>query len=179
MTSAPDEAAPAAAALPFGRLGRPHGVRGEVVLQPFNPGGARLSDLRLPVVVEVALPAGTRTLALVAARPFGEGEALLRLEGVTTREEAAALTHGELRIPRAALPAPGPGEVFVADLLGCAVFDLAGRPRGTVRGAFWNGSQDVLSIVADGGEELLIPAVPAFIQRVDLGARTMVIDDHE
>ena len=104
---------------------------------------------------------------------------VLRFEGVADREAAAALTHAELQVPRASLPPLAAGEIYVADLVGCAVYDLAGRLRGRVASSFWNGRQDVLTVVDEGGAELLVPAVPGFIQAVDLAARTLVIDDHE
>ena len=64
------------------------------------------------------------------------------------------------------LPPLEPGEFYVADLIGCAV---RGRRRartvGVVRQAFWNGSQDVLEIRDQAGNELLIPAVARFPAR--------------
>jgi 16S rRNA processing protein RimM len=178
MASAPDQPVPGAT-LPFGVLGRPHGVRGELVLHPFNPGGTHPRQLRLPVAVDLIAGGQRRSAKLVSARPLGEGEALVRFEGVDSRDAAAALTHAELQVPRAALPPLAIGEIYIADLIGCSVYDVAGRPRGRVTASFWNGSQDVLTVVGEDGAELLVPAVPGFIQSVDLAARTVVIDDHE
>ena len=180
MASAPDQVAQASAAtLPFGVLGRPHGVRGEIVLHPFNADGTRLDRLRFPVDAEIVWPDRRKAAQLLSARAFGQGQALLRIGGADTRELVAQLTNAELHVARSALPPLAPDEVYVADLVGCAVYDLQGRLRGRVRSTFWNGSQDILAVVAEGGEELLVPAVPGFIHSLDLAARTMVIDDHE
>jgi 16S rRNA processing protein RimM len=174
-----DQATAPRGTLSFGVLGRAHGVRGELILRPFNPGGTDLRRLSLPVEVELVMVDRRQTATLVAARPFGDGEALVRLAGVDDRDAAAALTNAELLLPRAALPALAPDEMYIADLLGCEVRDGQGRLRGRVVSTFWNGSHDVLSIVGEEGAELLIPVVPGFIQAVDLAARTLVIDDHE
>jgi 16S rRNA processing protein RimM len=180
MASARDQTLPASAThLSIGVLGRPHGVRGEIVLHPFNPDGTRLERLRFPVDVEIVSGSSRRAGQLLAARPFGQGAALLRIAGSESREAVAELTNSELHIARAALPPLAAGEFYVADLVGCAVFDLEGKPRGRVRNTFWNGSQDILTIVSDSGEELLVPAVAGFIQQLDLVARTLVVDDHE
>jgi 16S rRNA processing protein RimM len=180
MASARDQALPPSPGhLPFGVLGRPHGVRGEIVLFPFNPDGARLERLRFPIDVEIVSQSRRQAAQILAARPFGQGEALLRIAGVDSREAVAAFTNSELHVMRAALPALAAGEVYVADLVGCAVYDLQGRLRGTVRSTFWNGSHDILSVVDDAGAEVLVPAAPGFIQQLDLAARTMVVDDHE
>jgi 16S rRNA processing protein RimM len=163
--------------LPFGRLGRPHGVRGELALRPFNADGDGLAGQDLPAPVQLVRGQERREMTLLSVRPANE-TLLVRLEGVDTREQAAALTNFELWLARTALPPLSPDEFYVEDLLGCTVVDLEGRVRGTVRASFWNGAQDVLTL--DGPEgELLVPAVPEFIRAVDLDARRVVVDMHE
>jgi 16S rRNA processing protein RimM len=171
MTSSPER-------LALGVLGRPHGVRGELVFHAFNPDGAQLPDLNLPLAVELRRSSGSRAAVVVAARPFKDG-ALVRLEGVASREDAAALTGHELCVARAELPALADDECYTDDLMGCAVFDLEGRSRGRVTAIFWNGSHDVLTVVDDGGQELLVPAVREFLASVDLPGRRIVVDPHE
>ena len=163
--------------LPFGRLGRPHGVRGEIALRPFNADGEGLAGQALPAPVQLVRAQERRQMTLVAARPAND-VLLVRLEGVDTREQAAALTNFELWLPRAALPALDADEFYVEDLLGCTVVDVEGRVRGTVRASFWNGAQDVLTLDGPDGE-LFVPAVPEFIRAVDLDARRVVVDMHE
>jgi 16S rRNA processing protein RimM len=164
--------------LPYGRLGRPHGVRGELALRPFNlEGEDSLEEAELPLAVVLVRQADRRDMTLVAARPADQVW-LVRLEGVETREQAAALTNAELWLPRAALPALEEDEFYIEDLIGCTVVDGTGRELGTVRASFWNGAQDVLTIDGPAGE-LLVPAVPEFILDVDLEARRVVVDTHE
>src|SRR3954451_12334186 len=91
-----------ATTLPFGVLGRPHGVRGEIVLHPFNPDGTRLERLRFPVDVEIVSSSRRRAGQLLTARPFGQGAALLRIAGFDSREVVAELTNAELHVARSA-----------------------------------------------------------------------------
>jgi 16S rRNA processing protein RimM len=163
--------------LPFGRLGRPHGVRGEIALRPFNVDGEASLEDAVPIAAELVRAEDRRSVTLVAARPAHEVW-LVRLDGIDTREQAAALTNAEVWLPRTAFPPLAPEEFYVEDLIGCSVVDATGRPRGTVRSTFWNGAQDVLTVDGPDGE-LLIPAVAAFIRSVDLGARQLVVDTHE
>ena len=163
--------------LPFGRLGRPHGVRGELSLRPFNADSDGLGDTPLPAQVLLVRAEERRPMTLTAARPAGDGW-LVCLEGVEDRDQAAALTNAELWLPRAALPGLDEDEFYVEDLVGCTVVDLDGRVRGTVRASFWNGAHDVLTVDGEAGE-LLVPAVPEFIRDVDLEARRLVVDPHE
>jgi 16S rRNA processing protein RimM len=162
----------------FGVLGRAHGIRGEIVLRPYNPDGVPIHDLELPLSVELGRGDRRERRTLVRARPF-QGDALVAFEGVVDRDAAAALTGAEVYLPRAALPPPSEDEVYVEDLLGCSVYDLRGKLRGKVAGAFWNGGQDVLTVRDEQGGELLVPAVPDFIREIDLEQRRLVIDDHE
>ena len=163
--------------LPFGRLGRPHGVRGEIALRPFNPDGNGLDDKALPAPIELVREKERRQMTLVAVRPANQS-LLVRLEGIETREQAAALTNFEVWLPRSALPALESDEFYVEDLVGCVVVDVAGRVRGTIKSTFWNGAQDVLTLEGPDGE-LLVPAVAEFIRSVDLEARQVIVDMHE
>jgi 16S rRNA processing protein RimM len=165
--------------LPLGVLGRPHGVRGELVFRPHNPAGVRLEELHLPLAVELRSPSGgVQPAQVAAARPFGTEGSLVRLAGIADRDQAARFTNSELHVPRKALPPLEDGEFYVADLVGCRVEDVAGQDRGVVRQAYWNGSHDILEIRDAAGNELLIPAVGDFLNEVDLQARRIVIDDH-
>jgi 16S rRNA processing protein RimM len=173
--------------LALGVVGRPHGVRGELVFHPHNPAGVRLEDLDFPIAAilgdpvrgaESKSPPPPLPVKLIGARAFGD-KSLVRIEGLTAPEAATLYTNRELFLPRAALPPLAPGELYVADLVGCTVTDAAGAARGTVTGVYWNGHHDVLTITSADGTELLIPAVPDFLVEVDLEARRLVIDDHE
>jgi 16S rRNA processing protein RimM len=164
--------------LALGVLGRPHGVRGELVFHAFNPGGVQLADLDLPLAVALRRGSATRSASVVAARPFQDG-ALVVLEGIDSREAAAAFTGYDVCVPRAALPPLAADECYTADLIGCAVFDQEGRSRGQVMSAFWNGTHEVLSVVDPGGQETLVPVLRDFLCSIDLVNRRIVVDPHE
>ncbi len=166
------------ATLALGVLGRPHGVRGEIVFHAFNPGGTSLEDLELPLVVQLRRGTQTREVTLTTARPFKDGS-LIGLSGVEDRDAAAALTGHQLAVPRSALPPLAEGEHYTVDLIDCAVFDVQGRSRGRVAGAFWNGTHEVLTVADDAGQELLIPVVGDFLASIDLAQRRIVIDPHD
>lgn len=163
--------------MPYGILGRPHGIAGEIAFDPFNR-----ADLRrvLPAPLEVQLAHGerVRNLTLVAARPV-QGGLLLCFAGVDTRDAAAALVGHELRVARAVLAPPADGEFFLADALGWQVVQTDGTAMGRVTGSFWNGAHDVLTILADDGSEHLVPAVPACLRSFDPERRLLVVDYHE
>jgi 16S rRNA processing protein RimM len=159
----------------LGAVGKPHGVHGEVWLRPHNVHGHAFEGLREIIVVKDGV---ARTYAIEALRSAGGG-ALARLAGVGTREAAAALTLGEVRARRAALPPLAPGEFYVEDVVGCQVVDDRGRVLGVVESTFWNGAQDVMVVKGaptDGeGAEELIPLVPQFVVTMDAPGRKIVV----
>jgi 16S rRNA processing protein RimM len=114
-----------------------------------------------------------------SARPF-TGGLLIALQGIDSREQAAALTHGRVRVARSTLAPPAPGEFYVADLLGCEVMAEDGARLGVVRETFWNGAHDVMVIDGSAGPdgaaaEHLIPLVPEFVRAVDVVARAVEV----
>ncbi len=164
--------------LRFGVLGRPHGVRGEIILRPYNAGGFALDEVEVPFSVDLEKGGSIVSRSLVAVRAAAN-DFLVRFEGIGDRDAAAALTNAVVLLPRDQLPELDPGEFYVEDLVGCEVFDQAGRRRGVVRGTFWNGAQDVLTIVDADGAEWMVPAVDDFLQEIDLEGRRIVVDAHE
>ena len=158
--------------LAIGVLGRPHGVRGEIVLRPFNTVG-RVRPLVTTAAGTVFLVQDGRMTEkrLESARAAGD-HLLLSFVGVDSPEAARALTHSEVRVSRGVLPTLGPGEFYVEDLVGCEVVDAAGGRRlGRVAGCFWNGAHDVMTVAGDDGRETLIPIVPDVIVAVETAAR--------
>lgn len=161
--------------LPFGALGRPHGISGQLILRPYHARGLGIDRLPMPLAVTLGQPGEPVPSLMVSARRFADGF-LVAFEGVASREDAAQLTGRELRIPRALLPPLGEAEFYVEDLVGCVVQDVQGNIIGTVSGIYWNGAHDVMTLSED---ERLIPVVPHFIVSVDLSKRIATVNLHE
>jgi 16S rRNA processing protein RimM len=155
----------------IGVLGKPHGIRGEIGLRLFNVAGPALTEL---ASITIERDGKRQTHVVASARPF-PGGLLIALAGITSREQAAALTHGQVRVARSSLPPPAPGEFYVADIPGCQVFGEDGTRLGLVRETFWNGAHDVMLVVNGDAPEQLIPLIPEFVRAVDVGARTVQV----
>ena len=113
----------------IGRLGRPHGLKGEQVLVP-----CALTPLELHAVKTFTWqgPDGaTRPLTLATARPAHD-RMLVRFVEAGNRGAAAALTNGRLMVEVDRLPDPGPGLSYTFRLIGLEVVTEDGRPVGTV-----------------------------------------------
>jgi 16S rRNA processing protein RimM len=154
--------------LEVGYVARAHGVRGEVRVHLHHPASTALDD------VGRAWFGGTER-KILAARPTS-GALLLTLEGVGDRAAAETLRGAAVEVLRSDLPL-AEGEYFLADLPGCEVVDAAGAGLGRVV-EVTHGAQDIL-VIHDETHERLLPAVPAFVTRVDLAARRITVDPPE
>lgn len=145
--------------LEVGRVGRPHGLTGEVTVT-FSTNREERHE------VGAVLYADDRRLVVTAARPH-QHRWLLRFEGVTDRDAAIRLRGVRLRADPLEAE-DDPDEWWVHELIGAEVVDRAGRPHGRVASVEANPAHDLL--VLDGGA--LVPVV--FI--VEHGAGRVVVD---
>ncbi len=165
----------------IGRVGRPHGIRGEVVV------GVRTDepDLRFAVgaVVDASSDSDNETPAdstelTIAARRWHSGQLLLAFDGITDRTVVGELTGSWLSIDSSQLPETSdPDEFRDHDLIGLAVLTADGTAAGVVADVLHYG-QDLLVVRRDEsqGQEFLVPFVKAIVPEVDLAAGRLVID---
>jgi len=154
----------------IGRLGRAHGLRGEIVLE-----GAALTARELEQVGSFTWRRANgeaRSLTLETVRP-GTGGMLVRFAGVGNRDQASALTLGELLVEPERLPDPGPGVAYTFQLIGLEVITESGRRLGVLEGIMESGAHPIY--VVRGEKEMLIPATPQVVRRVDLDARRITV----
>jgi 16S rRNA processing protein RimM len=163
-----------------GRVGRPHGIRGELVI------GVRTDEPDLRFAVGAVLDAHAEpdaesdgdqpTLTVTRAR-WHSGQLLVTFDGITDRTAAAELTGSWLSVDSSQLPRTGdPDEFRDHELIGLSVRTPDGALVGVVTDVLHPG-QDVLVIQrADGGDECLVPFVKAIVPEVDVDARLLVID---
>ena len=111
---------------------------------------------------------------MVNATSTGDGALLVKLAGVDTREEAAALLGEPIFVPAGDVPAPPADTYYHYQLLDMAVVDEAGASLGTVTEILHTGANDVY-VVADGESELLLPALADVVRDVNVEARRMSV----
>ena len=102
------------------------------------------------------------------------GTLLARLAGIDNREAALKLRGETVAVARGALPEPGAGHYYLADLLGLEVVNQQGEPLGVVKKFFTNGAQEVMEL--SGAKPRLLPWVPAVVKKVDLQERRIEVE---
>jgi 16S rRNA processing protein RimM len=158
-----------------GRVVRPHGLRGQVVIAPETDFGAE----RFAPGAQVWRQAGEATGALTVVDSHPQSDRwVVAFEGVTSVEEAEALRGLELRIPEDARMPLGPDEYYLYDLLGCEVRTLAGEEIGRVQAVYTGAGGALLSVDREGAE-VLVPLVKTMCPEIDVAARRIVVDPPE
>ena len=151
---------------------RPHGVHGELRVEPLGGGVERFqAGLRL---WSDADPSVSYTVA--SARATGDGDVLLSLAGVDTRSAAEALHGAYLCVDRGDLRRLGEDEWFVFDLVGMRVVAPDGAEVGVVSDVEEYPEHEVLVVrPAAGGVERRIPMVRAHVTGVDVASGTITV----
>ena len=158
-----------------GRIGRPHGVRGEVTVEVRTDD----PDLRFaPGAVLRTAPADRGPLT-VAGRRWHREVLLLAIDGVDSREAAEELRNTELHVPVAELPAlEDPDVYYDHQLVGLTARLPDGTELGTVSAVRHEGA-DLLVVRRVEGGELLVPFVTAIVPTVDVPGGVVVVDPPE
>jgi len=155
--------------LVVGRVGRPHGIRGEVTVEVrtddpddrFAPGRVLATD-----------PAESGPLTIEQAR-WHSGRLLVRFAGTDDRDAAETLRNTLLVIDSAEIPpTTDPDEFHDHELIGLAVVTVDGTEIGTVTEVRHLG-QDLL-VINPGS--VLVPFVSAIVPDVDIAAGRLVVD---
>jgi len=147
---------PAGGLLEVGRIDKPHGVRGDVIVRLTTNRVERLAP-------GMVLRTRTGTLEVVASRPH-QDRFLVTFAGVHGREGADAVRGVALF----AAPLDDPDELWVHELIGAEVIDAGGVARGRVVEVVANPACDLLALESGA----LVPV--RFVTEVVPGERIVV-----
>ncbi len=148
---------------------RPHGVRGALLVEGYShlieslrpEGQVFLGEARIPATV----------------RDFRRHQKnfLLLIEGCHDRNAAERFRGQDIFVPFENARALGEGEYYHWQIIGLAVITEAGEALGVVEEILETGANDVYLVRGEGGETLLLPAIPEVILQVDLEAERLVV----
>jgi 16S rRNA processing protein RimM len=145
-----------------------HGIRGEVRCELITDFPERLKRARQLLIGEGHAPIG-----LERARLDRHG-AILKLEGVDSRDDAERLRGQVLSVPGAeAVQLPG-GTYFWHQIIGLRVRSDEGEDLGLVAEIIPTGGNDVY-VVREDGREILLPAIKDVVREIDLAGGIMTV----
>ncbi len=176
------------------------GVRGGIKVLPFSPDPQALFCTKKWFVLPAEKPTGVRKPGAAPADAAGkalpklseprllrvknakeQGDAVVAtLEDCEDRNAAEALKGARIFVSRSAFPTPDDDEFYWIDLIGLNVVNREGQALGTVTDLLDTGPHCVLRCAFTGEDgqpaERLIPFVGAYIDKVSLAERQILVD---
>lgn len=115
---------------------------------------------------------------------------LIKLAGISDRDQAFSLKGQQVAVPREALPEPDEGEYYWSDLIGLQVTNMQGVAFGKITQVFETGANDVLVVREEQASQVqgkdgkmheeyrerLIPFTSEAVPDVNLQAGTVLVD---
>lgn len=156
--------------LDVGRILRPHGLRGELVLQPFS----ELVQTLKPSS-EIYLESEHSPVIISAIRPH-RSRYLLSIEGCVDRDAAEKWRGEVVRIRFENAKPLQEGVYYHWQILDLPVFTDEGDHLGTIVEILETGANEIYVIKDEQGAEILLPAIKEVILKVDLESSRMIVD---
>jgi 16S rRNA processing protein RimM len=145
-----------------GKLRRPHGVHGEIIMDVYTDFPERLH-------VDMQLYAGeSRQQLCLTRRRWHQDALLLTFEGFNTPESVGVLRNQILYVLTAELPPLPEGDYYHHQLIGLSVVDEMGKLLGMVTEILETGANDVLVVRPEAGGEILLPMIDEVVLQIAL-----------
>lgn len=156
--------------LAVGRITTAHALQGEVRVELHTDFPERFAP-------EATIYVGERltTSTIEYVRPHKE-QLLVKLAGVSTRDEAESLRGQWIFVPETEAIELEDGAYWVHDIIGMHVQTESGQEIGVISDVLFTGANEVYVIgTTDDQPELLLPAITDVVQNVDLEANRMTV----
>jgi 16S rRNA processing protein RimM len=149
--------------LAVGKLRRPHGVKGEIIMDVLTDFPERLQVGMLLYAGDTHLPLRVRSI-----RPHDK-VLLLAFEGLHTPETVGVHRNQIVYVPAADRPPLPEGEYYHHQLIGLRVVDDTGQHLGTIASILeTGGANDVYLVTSQDNRELLLPDIEEVVLSIDL-----------
>ena len=162
-----------------GRIGKPHGIRGEVTVDVRTDEPERRFAPGTTLRAEAPAGADRRPSSLTVARArWHQSTLLVTFEELADRNAAEAARGTVLYATIGLDETPDdPEEFYDHQLVGLRVETTGGTHVGEVAEVLHSPAQDLLSIRGDEQQEILVPFVHRFVPVVDLSGGRVLVED--
>ena len=160
------------------RIRKPQGRKGEVFAEILTDFPDKFKERRqlwlLPAPASAAAAAPAPRQVELLNHWLHKGGVVLHFAGVDSITAAEALKGMTVAIPREERAALGKDEVYVGDLIGCVLVDVAGAEAvrvGEIENVDRSGGAAPLLVVRGAKGEVLVPFTKSYLRKVDLEAK--------
>jgi 16S rRNA processing protein RimM len=157
--------------LVVGRLGRAHGVRGDIAVDVRTDA----PEARFAVGRSLRTDPPDRGPLTINGVKIHSGRLLLHFAGVEDRDAAGKLSGTVLVIGVTEAGPAGPDAWWDHELVGLRVETSRGEGLGVVADVIHAPAQDVLAVILPDGREALLPFVEALVPEVDMPGGRLIV----
>lgn len=157
--------------LEVGKIINTHGLKGEVKVAAWTD---TPQDFEKIEYVNVNKNGSQQRLDIENIK-YQKNNLIVRFSQIKSIEQAEQYKNFVLTVPKDALGELPEGVYYIADLIGCTVFDENGDRIGVLADVFSTGSNDVYDIKRDGAKNLYVPVTEGVVGDVDIDARRISI----
>ena len=174
--SGPGEPQPGPQFLILAQILRPHGVRGDLSIKVLTDFPERMNDLgSVYVGLDPDKPERFTEHQVVWAHRAKKDHWLMRFEGIESREAADLLRNRLIFVSLANAVPLEADEIYLFQILGLEVQTVEGVVLGRLTEIIATGANDVYVLKGELYGEVLIPAIPSVILRIDVPAGKMTV----
>ncbi len=146
----------------IGHISNTHGLKGEVKVRPFTESK---NDFKNFKHVLIDFDGELKKYEIENVR-YQNDVVLLKLKTIDTIEDAEKIKNHYIKISRDDAKKINDDEFFIADLIGCEVYE--NELLGVVEDVFTAGASDVYVVKRKGKKDLLLPAIASVIKTIDV-----------
>ncbi len=106
---------------------------------------------------------------------FSKNLVLLKFKGIETIEQAETFRDSYLKAKREDIKLEN-GAYFIVDLIGLEVYTQEGKLLGILKEVMQPGANDVYIVENEEKKEILLPAIPDVIKKIDLENKKMIVN---
>lgn len=157
--------------LRVGVIASTHGLKGEVKVFPTTDDPERFRNLK-----QVLLDTGNEYKSLnVASVKFFKNQVILKFREFNDINEVEQYKGKDLLVTREQAVPLKENENFITDLIDMKVYTDKGERLGTLTDVLQTGANDVYVVETEEGKEVLLPAIPSCILKVDVEEARMTV----
>ncbi len=153
----------------------PFGVKGELKIMPLIDDANKLAELKEVLIGKENEESEMYEITRIRVH---KTLVIIKLKGVSSREDSIPFKNAYLRIPRDQLKELGEDQFYIMDLQGIEVSTTKGVKLGILADVIETPANDIYLIQGDN-RKYLIPAVKDIIKSVDIENKKMEIEPIE
>lgn len=151
--------------LRVGKIVNTHGLKGEVKVIPLTDDPKRYNDLEFVLIDGVERK--------IQGVKYKKDRVIVKVEGINSIEEAEKYKNKYMEIPREYAVPLEEDSYYIADIIGCTVYDTNGKDLGKIFDVIQTKNNDVYWIKKP--KELLIPVLLEIVTDIDVENKKITI----